>query len=220
MKKEKLDLGVVKLQKAKENWNLIDDGDSFSTEYSLLQPVRYEDKPAMLKISLQKEKHATVPLLLCWNGKNAVKVFKYSEDALLMERVEAKRSLKNMVITGLEDEANDIICQVVNRLHQSGCQHIPELISLTTWFRSLSAAAENYRGLFDLCHKITLELLAYPREIVALHGDVHYDNIIDSNSRKWIAIDPKGLVGERGFDFANIFCNPDLSIAGAPGRLS
>jgi len=35
----------------------------------------------------------------------------------------------------------------------------------------------------------------------------------------WLAIDPKGLLGERGFDFANIFCNPDGPIATAPGRL-
>jgi streptomycin 6-kinase len=28
------------------------------------------------------------------------------------------------------------------------------------------------------------------------------------------------LVGERGFDFANLFCNPDLTIAGSPERLS
>jgi streptomycin 6-kinase len=35
-----------------------------------------------------------------------------------------------------------------------------------------------------------------------------------------LAIDPKGLVGERGFDHANIFCNPDDRIATMPGRLS
>jgi streptomycin 6-kinase len=27
-------------------------------------------------------------------------------------------------------------------------------------------------------------------------------------------------VGERGFDFANIFCNPDFETATAPGRLA
>lgn len=32
--------------------------------------------------------------------------------------------------------------------------------------------------------------------------------------------DPKRLLGERAFDFANIFCNPDFEIATAPGRLS
>jgi len=34
--------------------------------------------------------------------------------------------------------------------------------------------------------------------------------------RGWLAIDPKGLCGERGFDFVNIFCNPDFALATAP----
>jgi streptomycin 6-kinase len=35
-----------------------------------------------------------------------------------------------------------------------------------------------------------------------------------------LAIDPKDLVGERYFDYANIFCNPDAEMATMPGRLS
>jgi streptomycin 6-kinase len=32
---------------------------------------------------------------------------------------------------------------------------------------------------------------------------------LDSRASGWLAIDPKGLLGDRGFDYANIFCNPD-----------
>ena len=35
-----------------------------------------------------------------------------------------------------------------------------------------------------------------------------------------MAIDPKCLVGERGFDCANVFCNPDLSLAADPDRFA
>jgi streptomycin 6-kinase len=35
--------------------------------------------------------------------------------------------------------------------------------------------------------------------------------VLDFGARGWLAIDSKGLVGERGFDFANIFLNPDLA---------
>ena len=35
-----------------------------------------------------------------------------------------------------------------------------------------------------------------------------------------LAIDPKGLICERVFDFANIFCNPDFETATQPGRLA
>ncbi len=36
------------------------------------------------------------------------------------------------------------------------------------------------------------------------------ENVLDFGARGWLAIDPKRLLGERGFDFANIFTNPDL----------
>ncbi len=52
-----------------------------------------------------------------------------------------------------------------------------------------------------------------------LHGDVHHENILDAGPRGWLAIDPKGLLGERAFEFANLFRNPDVATALAPGRL-
>lgn len=54
-------------------------------------------------------------------------------------------------------------------------------------------------------------LLSSPHDAVVLHGDLHHGNILDFGTRGWLAIDPKGLVGERGFDYANIFTNPDLA---------
>ena len=62
------------------------------------------------------------------------------------------------------------------------------------------------------------------RCVSALHGDLHHENILDFGERGWLAIDPHGLRGERFFDFANIFTNPDLSdlsqpVGVLPGRL-
>lgn len=54
-------------------------------------------------------------------------------------------------------------------------------------------------------------LLSAPRDIGVLHGDLHHANVLDFGTHGWLAIDPKGLIGERGFDYANLFCNPDLS---------
>lgn len=60
------------------------------------------------------------------------------------------------------------------------------------------------------------ELLSSPREESVLHGDIHHDNVLDFGERGWLAIDPKRLYGERGFDYANIFCNPNYGIATDP----
>jgi aminoglycoside/hydroxyurea antibiotic resistance kinase len=53
-----------------------------------------------------------------------------------------------------------------------------------------------------------------------LHGDLHHGNVLDFGLRGWLAIDPKGLLGERGFDFANIFTNPISPIRGAASRVA
>ncbi len=63
-------------------------------------------------------------------------------------------------------------------------------------------------------------LLADPRDVVVLHGDIHHGNVLDGGERGWLAIDPKGLLGERTFDFVNILRNPDVATALAPGRFA
>ena len=54
-------------------------------------------------------------------------------------------------------------------------------------------------------HEVTAEsfmlrpkLGATQRDVVVLHGDMHHENVLKFSSRGWPAIDPKGLVGERG----------------------
>lgn len=51
-----------------------------------------------------------------------------------------------------------------------------------------------------------------------LHGDMHHDNVLDFGARGWLAIDPKRVRGERGFDYANLLCNPALPTASNPER--
>lgn len=58
-----------------------------------------------------------------------------------------------------------------------------------------------------------------PQDVVVLHGDIHHGNVLDFGERGWLAIDPKRLGGERGFDYANLFCNPDPDTALTPGCL-
>ncbi|MDN6110886.1 MAG: 3'-kinase, partial [Enterobacterales bacterium] len=66
-------------------------------------------------------------------------------------------------------------------------------------------------SLMSLCCSVAETLLSSPQDEVVLHGDIHHGNILDFGERGWLAIDPKGLFGERGYDYANLFCNPELS---------
>jgi streptomycin 6-kinase len=97
---------------------------------------------------------------------------------------------------------------------------MPSLFPLAQWFEELEPAAAAQGGVLALSAGAARDLLASQREVAVLHGDIHHGNILDFGERGWLAIDPKGLVGDRGFDYANLFCNPDQATATAPGRLA
>lgn len=41
-----------------------------------------------------------------------------------------------------------------------------------------------------------------------LHGDLHHGNLLRSHDRGWVAIDPHGLIGARGYDVGPLLLNP------------
>jgi len=199
-------------------WNLTPDGEPIITPTSRLLPVIYRNTPAMLKIALVPEEKGGGGMMAWWNGDGAARVLAQDGDALLLERAAGSKSLIEMARTGRDDEACRIICGVVARLHTPR-QQPPPAVPLTHWFRELAPAAKQRGGILALCAEAAQELLSEPQDEVVLHGDIHHGNILDFE-RGWLAIDPKGLFGERGFDYANSFCNPDGETADAPGRLA
>jgi streptomycin 6-kinase len=200
-------------------WGLTPDGEPIMTHSSRLLPVRRAGTPAMLKIAVEAEEQCGSLLMLWWNGRGAARVLAHEDDALLVERAEGKGSLADMARNGDDDEATRILCQVMAQLHAPRERQPPHLMPLTRWFQALEPAAMKHGGILAVSAATARELLATPQEEVVLHGDMHHGNVLDFGGRGWLAIDPKGLRGERGFDYANLFCNPDRETATAPGRL-
>ncbi len=190
-------------------WDLIPDGPPIHTHSSDLLPVRYRDLPAMLKIARETEEKFGGLLMRWWNGDGAAPVLAHEGDALLLERATGKRSLARMAGDGRDDEATRILCAAAARLHAPRAKPLPKLIGLEPWFEQLWPAPSKYGGIFAESARTARLLLDDPREVGALHGDLHHDNVLDFGDRGWLAIDPKRLHGERGFDYANIFCNPE-----------
>jgi streptomycin 6-kinase len=199
-------------------WQLEPDGVPIQTHSSYLLPVKRGGAPAMLKIALHVEEKRGGAMMEFWNGRGAARVFEHEGNALLMERAMGELSLREMVRQG-HDEASQVLCAVAAQLHAPRLQSAPYGVPLSLWFRDLAPAAARFGGILTLCALTAQELLTSPQQMRILHGDIHHDNVLDFGERGWLAIDPKGLVGERGFDFANLFCNPGLETATAPGRL-
>lgn len=202
-------------------WGLRPDGEAFATPSSLLQPVRRGDERLFIKLAVSGEERAGGAVLAWWDGDGAVRVLLAEDDVQLLERADGPRELAAMARSGPEgdDEATRILCRTGLRLHAAGTPPRPgELFGLRRWFRDLLDRPQD-DGLLSDARETAVELLAHPAGDVVLHGDLHHGNVLDGGERGWLAIDPKPLHGDPGFDVANLLCNPDAEVALAPGRL-
>ena len=204
-------------------WALLPDGDLLTTRSSWVLPVRHQDLPAMLKVARIPDEEAGFRLLTWWNGQGAARVFESTQGVLLIERALGAGNLAQMAWSGQDDDACRILCDTAARLHAPRSGPIPDLHPLEDWFQPLFQLAPAHAALVQAA-EVARQLLAAPREVVPLHGDLHHENVLDFGSRGWLAIDPHGLLGDRCFDYANLFTNPDLSdpsrpLATLPGRL-
>ncbi|WP_369462528.1 aminoglycoside phosphotransferase family protein [Citrobacter braakii] len=193
-------------------WGLTPDGQPLETHTSQLLPVVTKDgQKAILKLTDDDSERNGCKLMVWWNGNGAAKVLAHAAGAILLERATGAGSLADMSWSGNDAQACRIICHAASRLHLPRNASTPALTPLLYWYRDLAPAAKKHGGILTHCAEVANVLLSSPQNEVVLHGDLHHGNILDFGTKGWLAIDPKGLVGERGFDYANIFTNPDLA---------
>ena len=145
--------------------------------------------------------------------QGAVRLFGRAEGALLMEWLEGP-SLGDMVREGRDGEAAEVLIGVAARLwSQPTVWPGAPVVSESGWCRKLFALefgarlpAED-RAAIEEARGLMRGLLARAAAPVALHGDLHHDNI-RQGPRGWTAFDAKGIAGPRAFDLANAFRNP------------
>ena len=200
-----------------DRWGLLAEGGPFSTPYtrSLLQPVSHRGQPAILQLAGGPEEVRGGALMAWWAGEGAAPVLAHEAPAILLSRASDPDALTRLSLDGRDDAAMAILCATVNVLHQPRHRRPPpDLVPLPRWFRALREAASKGRT-FARAWTVAEELLETPRDEVILHGDITHANVLDFGDGRWMAIDPKGLVGERGYDYANIFRSPTLTLVTA-----
>lgn len=186
-------------------WGLTPDGQPLETHTSQLLPVVTKDgQKAILKLTDDDSERNGCKLMVWWNGNGAAKVLAHAAGAILLERATGAGSLADMSWSGNDAQACRIICHAASRLHLPRNASTPALTPLLYWFRDLAPAAKKHGGILTHCAEVANVLLSSPQNEVVLHGDLHHGNILDFGTKGW-------LVGERGFDYANIFTNPDLA---------
>jgi streptomycin 6-kinase len=208
-------------------WTLEPAGEPIRTHASRLLPVLQDGRPAMLKLpEVEDERRGYLPLEY-WNGGGAARLLARSDngEAMLIERATGRRSLAAMARSGAagDDAATVILCDAIAALQKPRGPAPSGLIPLDMWFKDLFPMARERGGLLARSAAAANELLPAQREIMPLHADLHHDNVLDFESRGWLAIDPKSVIGDRAFEYTILFCDPDLAdpeppVATVPGR--
>lgn len=183
---------------------------------------------AALKISkpaASLEEGRGARLLQWYEGLGAATVFDIHGDTVFMEWLDGG-TLGEPVRAGRDDEGTIAIASVVSGLHRQRPDAPDDLESLRDRFQTLfdtdvRAWPHTARDLYARSAGIALKLFDRPSAVVPLHGDLHHDNILSSD-RGWLAIDPKGLIGDPAYETANVFLNParGLDIAADPRRIN
>ncbi len=107
--------------------------------------------------------------------------------------------------------ATSVFCDVLKTLSKAPCNqeaiiaNFRSAVALSDGFKRLRTEFDGGCGPFpqrlvEIAETYWLELSQSSREVVLLHGDLHHDNIISAARSPWLAVDPKGYVGECAFD--------------------
>lgn len=164
---------------------------------------------------------------LAWrHGEGAVRLFGRDGRKMLIEYA-GERHLTAVLDSEDDSAATEIAAEVMARLHAPSGRPAPAALQpLRERFGDLFAKAakdrnEGRQSLYAEAAALAHHLLGDQRSVRPLHGDLHHDNMLLS-PRGWLAIDPKGVLGDPAFDAANLFYNPlerdDLCLD--PGRIA
>ncbi|MBF4620640.1 aminoglycoside phosphotransferase family protein [Clavibacter sp. VKM Ac-2542] len=238
------DQALSALRPLLERWRLDPDGPATRTASSVLAPVRRDGARLMLKVPLVEEERRGGRLMAAWAGRGAAPVLASDADGtVLMARagdpgvLVREASADGPDADARDDRATRILARAAARLHlvPPDATTVAEAVPLAVWFRELVEPARPLPRSLDRGAGVARELLAGSGPGIVLHGDVHHGNVLrfgdgdglgdsdsdgDGDGDAWRAIDPKALVGDPGFDTANVLANPTPAIALRPGRLA
>lgn len=179
---------------------------------------RENGTPCVFKVSRYvDETRNEIAALQLWDGDGAARLLEVDADlgALLIERVEPGTMLTE--VAEKDDAAATLIAADVARRLWRLAPESSGLRSLESWCdaykRNREALLRGDGGfppsVFQRADAMRRDLLASTETPTVLHGDLHHFNILRATRAPWLAIDPKGLVGDRCFDVCQFFRNPN-----------
>jgi streptomycin 6-kinase len=200
-----------------EKWSLIETQPVSQLSYNYLEyalsPIH---GPVVLKIGFPNPELTTeINALKIYCGlEGAVRLLECDIDqgALLLERI---RPGHNLASLSDDQKATRIAAESMIAIRQSDLDR-KEFPTMEKWCLGFSRYSESFEGeggplpavLYRKASGLVGELLSSPEDHYLLHGDLHHGNLLSREDGRWIAIDPKGVIGEFAFEMGPYLFNP------------
>lgn len=182
------------------------------TETSVIVYGKRAGKPVVMKVAKRAgDEWRSGEVAAAFGGRGVVQVYEHVGGATLLEHVQPGEPLAALAAAGRDDEATEILAAVLGRMSPgdppTGCPTVDE------W----GAAFANYLGtgdqrvpreLVEPAQRIYAELCLTQRNPALLHGDLQHYNVLRDDKRGWLAIDPKGVIGELEYEIGAALRNP------------
>jgi streptomycin 6-kinase len=195
-----------------------------SLSYNYVAPCTMADgTEAVLKLGVpHRELLTEIEALRLYDGQGCTRLFEADPAicAMVIERV-----YPGTPLSALEDDdaATAIAAEVMQQLWRPAPIEHP-FPTVADWSQGLARLRDRFGGdtgplprrLVDEAEGLFADLLATEGAPKLLHGDLHHDNILAADRAPWLAIDPKGVVGEPEYDVACLLRNPDGRVLRAP----
>jgi len=159
-------------------------------------------------------------VMAAFGGRGMARVYEYVEGALLLERLNPGVQLASIALDGRDEEATEILSDVIDRMsrpRESSGEPSREALKAFVSAQDLGKGFQRYLAsgdrqiptrLVDQARQLYFDLCASQRGVRLLHGDLQHYNVLFDSDRGWLAIDPKGVIGEVEYEIGAGLRNP------------
>jgi streptomycin 6-kinase len=187
--------------------------------YNYVAPaVRADGSQVIVKLGRpHPELSSEIAALRLYGGNGSARLLEADPErgALLIERLLPGGMLLDLID---DDEATRIAAQVMRALWRPAPPASEDAVFPTAarWASGLQRLRATYDGrtgplpadMVERAEALFAELLASSGAPLLLHGDLHHQNILSAERAPWLAIDPKGLIGEAEYEVGSLMRNP------------
>lgn len=216
--REWIDHLPVLLTSLEERWSIRIEPPFAELSYNYVAPaIRADGSLAALKVWIDNpELRSEMAALAHFDGRGYARLLESAPElgAMLIERLVPGQNLADLED---DDEATRIAALLMRESLSFPAPDNTNGIfpTLEKWSRGFQRLRKAFGGdtgpfpapMVEKAERLFADLDASAAPPVLLHGDLHHWNILSAQRQPWLALDPKGVIGEPAFEPAQIFLN-------------